>query len=67
LPELPFGAVGGIAALTFRDMPLTVSAAIGFIALSGVAILDGLVLVTFIKQRRRENIQLEKAIKEIFD
>ena len=48
---IPLGAVGGIVALALRGMPLTVSAAIGFIALSGVAILNGLVLVTFIKQR----------------
>ena len=48
---IPLGAVGGVLALWLRGMPFTVSAAIGFIALSGVAILNGLVLVTFIKQR----------------
>ena len=48
---IPLGAVGGVLALWLRGMPFTVSAAIGFIALSGVAILNGLVLVTFIKQK----------------
>lgn len=60
---IPLGAVGGIAALWLRDMPLTVSAAIGFIALSGVAILNGLVLVTFIQQRLREGEPLLPAVK----
>ena len=48
---IPLGAVGGVLALYLRGMPFTVSAAIGFIALSGVAILNGLVLVSFIRQR----------------
>jgi cobalt-zinc-cadmium resistance protein CzcA len=48
---IPLGAVGGVAALWLRGMPFTVSAAVGFVALSGVAILNGLVLVDFIKQR----------------
>jgi len=45
---IPLGAVGGVLALWLRGMPFTVSAAVGFIALSGVAILNGLMLVTFI-------------------
>jgi cobalt-zinc-cadmium resistance protein CzcA len=61
---IPLGAVGGVAALALRGMPLTVSAAIGFIALSGVAILNGLVLVTFIKQRLRAGLALETAVRE---
>lgn len=60
---IPLGAVGGIGALWFREMPLTVSAAIGFIALSGVAILNGLVLVTFIQQRLRNGDPLLPAVK----
>jgi heavy metal efflux system protein len=61
---IPLGAVGGVAALALRGMPFTVSAAIGFIALSGVAILNGLVLVTFIKQRLEAGLPLEDAVRE---
>jgi cobalt-zinc-cadmium resistance protein CzcA len=59
---IPLGAVGGVASLAWRGMPFTVSAAIGFIALSGVAILNGLVLVTFIKQRLEAGTPLEAAV-----
>ena len=61
---IPLGAVGGVLALWLRDMPLTVSAAIGFIALSGVAILNGLVLVTFIQHRLAAKASLEDAVRE---
>ncbi len=61
---IPLGAVGGVAALALRGLPFTVSAAIGFIALSGVAMLNGLVLVTFIKQRLRAGLDLETAVRE---
>jgi cobalt-zinc-cadmium resistance protein CzcA len=61
---VPLGAVGGVAILALRGMPFTVSAAIGFIALSGVAILNGLVLVTFIKQRLEAGVPLEAAVRE---
>ena len=61
---IPLGAVGGVAALVLRGMPLTVSAAIGFIALSGIAILNGLVLVSFIKQQLEEGESLEIAVRE---
>ncbi len=61
---IPLGAVGGVAILALRGMPLTVSAGVGFIALSGVAILNGLVLVTFIKQRLASGIPLENAVRE---
>lgn len=60
---IPLGALGGLAALWLRDMPLTVSAAIGFIALSGVAILNGLVLVTFIHQRLIQGEPLIDSVK----
>ncbi len=46
LLNVPFSAVGGIALLSLRDMPISISAAIGFIALSGIAVLNGVVLVT---------------------
>ena len=61
---IPFGAVGGVFALWLRGMPLTVSAAIGFIALAGVAMLNGLVLVTFIQQLRLNGEDLLTAIQE---
>lgn len=61
---IPLGAVGGVLALWLRDMPFTVSAGIGFIALSGVAILNGLVLVTFIRQKLDAGVPLETAVRE---
>ncbi len=61
---IPLGLVGGVLSLWVRDMPFTVSSAIGFIALSGVAILNGLVLVTFIKQRLDAGDPLEQAVRE---
>jgi len=61
---IPLGAVGGVAALALRGMPFTVSAAVGFVALSGVAILNGLVLVTFIKQRQTSGAPVETAVRE---
>ena len=61
---IPLGAVGGIGALAVRGLPFTVSAAIGFIALSGVAILNGLVLVTFIQQRLAAEVPLAQAVRE---
>jgi cobalt-zinc-cadmium resistance protein CzcA len=61
---IPLGAVGGVALLAMRGMPFTVSAAIGFVALSGVAILNGLVLVTFIKQRLAAGAPFESAVRE---
>ena len=61
---IPLGAVGGVLALWLRGMPFTVSAAVGFIALSGVAILNGLVLVSFIRQRLEAGAPLETAVRE---
>jgi len=61
---IPLGAVGGVLALWLRGMPFTVSAAVGFVALSGVAILNGLVLVTFIRQRRAGGAAVEEAVRE---
>jgi cobalt-zinc-cadmium resistance protein CzcA len=61
---IPLGLVGGVLALWLRGLPFTVSSAIGFIALSGVAILNGLVLVTFIKQTLESGTPLEQAVRE---
>ena len=57
---VPFGWVGGIFALWLRDMPFSISAAIGFIALSGVAVLDDMILVSYVRQLRHEGPSLDK-------
>jgi cobalt-zinc-cadmium resistance protein CzcA len=59
---VPLALTGGIVALWLRDMPFSISAAVGFIALSGVAVLNGLVMVTFINQLRDEGAPLDDAI-----
>jgi cobalt-zinc-cadmium resistance protein CzcA len=59
---VPFAIIGGIVALWLRGMPFSITAAVGFIALSGVAVLNGLVMVSFINQLRQEGVALEEAI-----
>jgi heavy metal efflux system protein len=59
---VPLALTGGVGALWLRGMAFSVSAAVGFIALSGVAVLNGLVMLTFIKQLRREGISKHEAI-----
>jgi heavy metal efflux system protein len=49
---VPLALTGGVAALALRDIPLSISAAVGFIALSGIAVLNGLVMVSFIRDLR---------------
>ena len=51
---VPLALTGGVLALWLRGMPFSVSAAVGFIALSGIAVLNGLVMLTFIKQLMAE-------------
>ena len=63
LTGVPFALVGGIAALYLRDLDITISAAVGFIAVSGVAMLSGLVLVASIKQRIAEGMSVNDAIE----
>ena len=60
--SIPLAVIGGILALWIRDIPLSVSAGVGFIAMSGVAVLDGLVLVSFIRNLRVEGTTLDNAI-----
>ena len=60
---VPLALTGGVAALVLRDMPLSISASVGFIALSGIAVLNGVVMLTFIKQRLAEGAVLEAAIR----
>jgi heavy metal efflux system protein len=59
---VPFGWVGGIFALWLRDMPFSISAAIGFIALSGVAVLDDMILVSYVRQLRQKGMALDEAV-----
>ena len=59
---VPLALTGGVAALVLRDLPLSISAVIGFIALSGVAVLNGLVMLSFIRDLRLKGAALEKAI-----
>lgn len=59
---VPLALTGGIVALWLREMPFSISAAVGFIALSGVAVLNGLVMVAFINQLRQEGMALELAV-----
>jgi cobalt-zinc-cadmium resistance protein CzcA len=61
---VPLAALGGVVALAIRGMPFSISAAVGFIALSGIAVLNGLVLVSTIKRFRADGIELDSAIKE---
>ncbi len=58
---IPFAITGGILALFFRGMPFSISAGIGFIALFGVAVLNGVVLVTFINEIRAQGQPVETA------
>ncbi len=59
---VPLALTGGVAALTLRGMPLSISAAVGFIALSGIAVLNGVVMLSYIRQLRNQGIALEEAI-----
>ncbi|NBJ13592.1 efflux RND transporter permease subunit [Microvirga arsenatis] len=61
---VPLALTGGIAALWWRDLPFSVSAAVGFIALSGVAVLNGLVMLIYIKQLMTEGRSRREAIVE---
>jgi len=59
---VPLALTGGIIALTLRGMPLSISAAVGFIALSGVAVLNGVVMLSFIKGLREQGLDVLTAI-----
>jgi len=61
---IPFAWVGGIFALWLRGMPFSLSAAVGFIALSGVAVLDDMILVSYIRQLRRQGLPLDEAVTQ---
>ena len=61
---IPFALTGGVLMLWLRDIPLSISAGVGFIALSGVAVLNGLVMISFIRQLLAEGKPLNMAIEE---
>lgn len=61
---VPLALTGGVVALWMRDIPLSISAGVGFIALSGVAVLNGLVMVSFIKSLREQGTPLHQAVTE---
>jgi cobalt-zinc-cadmium resistance protein CzcA len=61
---VPLALTGGIASLWLRDIPFSISAAVGFIALSGVAVLNGLVMVTYINQLRMGGATVDQAITQ---
>ena len=61
---VPLALTGGVFALILRDMPLSISAGVGFIALSGVAVLNGVVMMTFIRALAAEGRGIDEAIRE---
>jgi heavy metal efflux system protein len=61
---VPLALTGGVAALWLRGMPFSISAAVGFIALSGIAVLNGLVLLTAIRQHMSDGVPKRRAIHE---
>ncbi|AKC88210.1 efflux RND transporter permease subunit [Pseudoxanthomonas suwonensis] len=61
---VPLALTGGVVALALRGIPLSISAGVGFIALSGVAVLNGLVMVTFIRRLREQGAALDAAVTD---
>ena len=61
---IPLAIFGGVITLFIRDMPFSISAGVGFIALSGIAVLNGLVMVSTIKRLRMEGVEFVEAIKQ---
>lgn len=61
---VPLALTGGVLALWLRDIPLSITAGVGFIALSGVAVLNGVVMVSFIKTLREQGVKLDEAVRE---
>jgi cobalt-zinc-cadmium resistance protein CzcA len=61
---IPLAATGGVLALWLRGMPFSITAAVGFIALSGVAVLNGLVMISYFNQLREEGISIRESVIE---
>lgn len=62
--NIPLAATGGILALFLRGMPFSISAGVGFIALFGIAVLNGIVLLTYIRELRNQGVALEDAVTQ---
>jgi len=60
---VPFAAVGGIVALWARNIPFSISAGVGFVALSGVAVLNGMVMLTLFRRLEEEGSSVEEAVQ----
>jgi cobalt-zinc-cadmium resistance protein CzcA len=61
--NIPLAATGGIVALLVRGMPFSISAGVGFIALFGIAVLNGIVLLTYIRELRQKELPIETAVE----
>jgi len=61
---VPLALTGGVLALWLRGIPLSISAGVGFIALSGVAVLNGLVMVSFMRKLLQSGLPLDRAVQE---
>ena len=61
---VPLALTGGVLALAMRGMPFSITAAVGFIALSGVAVLNGLVMLSFVRRLREEGAPIETALTD---
>ena len=61
---VPLALTGGVVALWLRDIPLSVSAGVGFIALSGIAVLNGIVMISFIRALADQGLRLDAAIRD---
>jgi cobalt-zinc-cadmium resistance protein CzcA len=64
LANVPFAATGGVLALAIRELPFSISAGVGFVALFGVAVLNGLVLVSQIRELRQSGDSPETAARQ---
>jgi cobalt-zinc-cadmium resistance protein CzcA len=62
--NVPFASIGGIFALTIRGLPFSISAAVGFIALFGIAVLNGVVMVSYIEEKRAAGLDAVQAAME---
>ncbi|CTP87655.1 efflux RND transporter permease subunit [Xanthomonas graminis] len=61
---VPLALTGGVIALALRGIPLSISAGVGFIALSGVAVLNGLVMIAFVRKLREDGLPLQQALRD---
>ncbi|WP_163460214.1 efflux RND transporter permease subunit, partial [Escherichia coli] len=61
---IPLAVAGGVFTLALRDIPFSISVAVGFIAVSGVAVLNGLVMISAIRKRLDDGLEVNKAVIE---